>query len=443
MGDIVGRLFREFAVTLAVTILVSAVVSLTLTPMMCARLLKHQPEAQQGRFYRVSERGFEGIVNFYARTLRSSSAIRPPRCWSPSRPWLPTIILFIRIPKGFFPIQDTGVIQGVSEAAETVSFRAMAARQQAAGPHHFEGSRRGKPVFVHRHRRHQHDAQQRAHPDQPEAARSSGTSRPPTSSAACSRNWPGSRASLCSCSPCRTSRWTTASAARSSSTRWKIRTPDELNLYAPKMLEEAGARAGTARCRQRPAEWRTARALVFDRDTASRLGITPATIDNTLYDAYGQRQVSTMFTQLNQYHVVLEVKHDFQQDPVDLRHLYIRSATNGSGTTGVVAGGSASTQLFGPSSSSASTSAASTASFPRRRWAARRAFGSVQPASSQVYPNGSQVPLAAFTHLEKTTVPITVNHQGQFPVVTLSFNLAPGASLGRRRASGRPGQARD
>jgi multidrug efflux pump len=168
--------------------------------------------------------------------------------------------------------------------------------------------------------------------------------------------------------------------------------------------------------------------LIYDRNTASRLGITPTMIDNTLYDAFGQRQVSTMFTQLNQYHVVLEVEPSFQQDPTDLRHLYIRSSTgSSSGSAGVVAGGAASSGGRGaPSSSTPSSSSATSSSSA----ASNAAFGSTASASSAVFPNGNQVPLSAFTRVEQTTVPITVNHQGQFPVVTLSFNLAPNASLG-------------
>jgi multidrug efflux pump len=169
--------------------------------------------------------------------------------------------------------------------------------------------------------------------------------------------------------------------------------------------------------------------LIYDRNTASRLGITPTMIDNTLYDAFGQRQVSTMFTQLNQYHVVLEVEPNFQRDPGDLRDLYIRSSVgSSSGGAGVVAGGSASAGSRGPApttsgSSSSSTSFSSSAT-------SNAAFSSTASASSVVFPNGNQVPLSAFTRAEQTTVPITVNHQGQFPVVTLSFNLAPKASLG-------------
>jgi multidrug efflux pump len=170
--------------------------------------------------------------------------------------------------------------------------------------------------------------------------------------------------------------------------------------------------------------------VVFDRDTASRLGITPSAIDNTLYDAYGQREVSTMFTQLNQYHVVLEVKPGFQNNPVDLRNLFIRSAAGNTGGSGLVSGGSASTAGFGPSSSSVAQATAGQSIGAPATGSSGSSFSGGPSASSLVFTNGSQVPLSAFTHLEQTSVPITVNHQGQFPVVTLSFNLAPGASLG-------------
>ena len=214
---------------------------------------------------------------------------------------------------------------------------------------------------------------------------------------------------------------------------------DELNTYAPQMLERLQKRPELRDVASDQEVGGLRLKLIYDRETASRLGIMPTTIDNTLYDAYGQRQVSTMFTQLNQYHVVLEVKPEFQKDPASLANLFIRSSANSSGSTGVVAGGSATTVLFGPSSSSTATSlapgssvstgATSSGSSSASNSAASAAFSNA-PASSAAYPSGSQVPLSAFSHLEQTTVPITVNHQGQFPVVTLSFNLAPDASLG-------------
>jgi multidrug efflux pump len=175
--------------------------------------------------------------------------------------------------------------------------------------------------------------------------------------------------------------------------------------------------------------------VVFDRETAMRLGITPSTIDQTLYDAYGQREVSTIFTQLNQYHVVLEVQPDFLQNPLGLRDLFIRTgAAASAGSAGLVAGGAAANQLFGPTSSltaaNTSLSVTTSGSNSASSIASDAVFGGGAIASSSAFPNGGQVPLAAFTHLENVSVPITVNHQGQFPVVTISFNLAPKASLG-------------
>jgi len=175
--------------------------------------------------------------------------------------------------------------------------------------------------------------------------------------------------------------------------------------------------------------------LVFDRATASRLGITASTIDETLYDAYGQREVSTMFTQLNQYHVVLEVKPGFDQRPLNLSDLFIRSGMT-SVSAGSVSGGSAATASFGPSSTTAGPSTTSQSGSSGTVSGGTSATAPPSPLqagpaqSTTAYPNGGQVPLSAFTRLQTTSVPITINHQGQFPVITLSFNLAPNASLG-------------
>jgi multidrug efflux pump len=203
---------------------------------------------------------------------------------------------------------------------------------------------------------------------------------------------------------------------------------DELNNYAPKMLaklQELPELSDVASDQQTQGMQLK---LVFDRVTASRLGITASSIDQTLYDAYGQRQVSTMFTQLNQYHVVLEVKPGFDQQPLELRDLFIRSGTAGaSASPGTVSGGSATSASLGPSSSAPS---ASTSTSSASGSAALSPLQSGPAQSTTTYPNGGQVPLSAFTRVETTSVPITINHQGQFPVTTLSFNLAPGASLG-------------
>ena len=177
--------------------------------------------------------------------------------------------------------------------------------------------------------------------------------------------------------------------------------------------------------------------VVFDRNTAYRMGITPSTIDQTLYDAYGQREVSTIFTQLNQYHVVLEVEaRTSSKNPLDLRNLFIRTnaPTSTTGSQGLVSGGSSAAQLFGPTSSltaaTTSLSNSTSSSGLSSTIGSDNAFGGGKILPARQFPNGGQVPLAAFTHVEETNAPITVNHQGQFPVVTLSFNLAPGASLG-------------
>ncbi len=431
MGDIVGRLFREFAVTLAVTILVSAVVSLTLTPMMCARLLKHTPESSQGKLFRLSERAFEAVIALYGKTLTWVLRAQTITLLVALGTLGLTIYQFYEIPKGFFPIQDTGVIQGVSEAPETISFKAMGDRQQALvkvilqdpavdSLSSFIGidgtnttlnsgrilinlkplEERKVPVS---------DVIRRL---QPELASVSGITlfMQPVQDL------------------------TVEDRVSRTQFQYTLEDPsaDELNTYAPQMLEKLKhlPELRDAASDQQVQGLRTK--IVFDRNTASRLGITPSVIDNTLYDAFGQRQVSTIFTQLNQYHVVLEVGANFQNDPADLQHLYIRSQM-AANLGGVVAGGSASTQTFGPTSSSLSTSqaggAGSVSGAASSGSASSLAFAA-PVATNSVYPNGSQVPLSAFTRIEQTTVPIAVNHQGQFPVITLSFNLAPGVSLG-------------
>ncbi len=427
MGDIVGRLFREFAVTLAVTILVSALVSLTLTPMMCAKLLKHKPEASRGRLYRASERAFEAVIALYGRILRFVLRWQTATLLVAAGTLALTCYQFYTIPKGFFPIQDTGVIQGVSEAAQTVSFPEMSSFQQ----------RLAKVILT----------------DPAVQSLSSfigidGTNTTLNSGRILINLKPLDERKIGASDVIRRLQPHLAEVAgitlfmqpvqdltvedRVSRTQFQYTledpSADELNAYAPKML---------ARLRELPElsdvatdqQVQGLRAkLVFDRDTAARLGITPAAIDQTLYDAYGQREVSTIFTQLNQYHVVLEVKPSFRQNPADLRNLFIRTgAGSSSGGAGLVAGGSASGAVSqGPANtSSAATSAANSAAA-----LASTALGGGVIASSTAFPTGGQVPLSAFTHVETLAVPITVNHQGQFPVITLSFNLSPTASLG-------------
>jgi len=396
MGDIVGRLFREFAVTLSVTILVSAVVSLTLTPMMCARMLRHKPEAEQGWFYRGSERVFNGMIACYGVTLRWVLRHQFATLVVAMATLVTTVWLYIIVPKGFFPVQDTGVILGISEAPQTVSFTAMAERQQALAQvilqdpaveslSSFIGID-GTNTTINSGR-----IQINLKPlDERQVSASDVIRRLQPALA----NVEGITLFM---QPVQD--LTVEDRVSRTQYQYSLEDPDpqELSLWAPrfvqKLQELPQLRDVASDDQNRGLQTR----LVIDRDTASRFGIRPQTIDDTLYDAFGQRQISTIFTQSNQYRVVLEVKPEFQNNLQDLQHLYLRSAVGGqvppSTTSGQSASNSTSTQV---------------------------------PISAA----GGQVPLSALTRVETSTAPLAVNHQGQFPVVTVSFNLAPGTSLG-------------
>jgi len=427
MGDIVGRLFREFAVTLSITILMSALVSLTLTPMMCSKLLKHTPEAQQGRFYRASEKGWVWVIGLYEKTLKWVLERQTFTLLIAVATLAVTILLFIAIPKGFFPIQDTGVIQGISEGAQTISFTEMSREQQQLtqvilqdpavdslssfigvdGTNTTLNSGRIlinlKPLAA--RKINATDVIARL---QPKLAQISGITlfMQPVQDL------------------------TVEDRVSRTEFQYTLEDPssDELNVYAPRLL---------AKLQQLP-ELRDAASdqqvlglqtrLVYDRVTASRLGITPSAIDQTLYDAYGQRQVSTMFTQLNQYHVVLEVKPDFHSTPADLRGLFVRTGATPINSS-IVAGGTGTAVSSGP------TSSATASQNSLNSTGSSNAAGSQAIASTTAFPNGGEVPLAAFSTTETRSAPIAISHQGQFPVVTLSFNLAPNASLGEAVAA--------
>jgi multidrug efflux pump len=429
MGDIVGRLFREFAVTLSITILVSAVVSLTLTPMMASKLLKHTPKGSEGRFYQVSEYAFNSIVAFYGRTLQFVLRFQTITLLVAVATLVVTVLLFLRIPKGFFPIQDTGVIQGISEAAQTVSFSEMSTEQQALAKiimkdpaveslSSFIGID-GTNTTMNSGR-----IQINLKPlDQRSGSASDVIRRLQPELAAV----PGITLFM---QPVQD----ISVEDRVSRTEFQYTledaNADELNRLAPQMVEKLKQLPELRDVASDQQVLGLRAMLVYDRETAYRLGITPSEIDQTLYDAYGQRQVSTMFTQLNQYHVVLEVQPGFEKTPLNLRDLYIRTGM-GASSGGLVSGGSAATQTFGPQagSSSALASASAASSAFGSTIASNSVFG-IAPQSSMAFANSGQVPLSAFTHLEMTSAPITVNHQGQFPVITLSFNLAPDGSLG-------------
>jgi multidrug efflux pump len=369
MGDVVGRLFREFAITLSVTILVSAVVSLTLTPMMCARILRHRAPASQGWLYRLTERWFDQTIAWYGRTLTWVLKHQPTTLVVTLATLILTIALYVVVPKGFFPVQDTGVILGISEAPETVSFPAMAERQRAVA----------REILK----------------DRDVASLSSfigvdGVNMTPNSGRVLINLKPRDERAADASAIIRRLQAALESVDgitlymqpvqdltvedRVSRTQYQYSLQDidarELAEWSTRLADRLRSVPGLRDVAMDQQNRGLRAALAIDRDVASRLGIVPQLIEDTLYDAFGQRQVSTIFTQLNQYHVVLEVAPPFQESPDALKSIYVKSST------------------------------------------------------------GAQVPLSAFTRYEATTAPLAVNHQGQFPSVTMSFNLAPGTSLG-------------
>jgi multidrug efflux pump len=438
MGDVVGRLFREFAVTLAVTIVISAVVSLTLTPMMAARILRHEPKEQQGRFYKASERVFESMIAFYGRTLKVVLQYQTITLFVALGTLVLTIFLYIIIPKGFFPVQDTGVIQGISQAPETISFEAMSAKQQElakvilADPavqslSSFIGADGTNTTL--------------------NSGRMSINLKPladrDVSAADLVRRLQSSLKQVNGIAIFMQPVQNITVDDRVSRTQYQytLEDPDanELNDWTNRFVEKLKKLPQLEDVATDQQTGGLAVSLVIDRVTASRLGIAPSTIDNTLYDAYGQRQINTMYTQLNQYHVILEAQPQFQVDPNKLGDLYVQ-ANASSGTSGPGASNS-----FSASGSSSAGSNATTTSVLYTPTATPGVFAppanalssssTTSNSSSSANTNSSAamsnaIPLSAFTHFQRTKEALSISHQGQFPAVTVSFNLAPNAALG-------------
>jgi multidrug efflux pump len=407
MGDIVGRLFREFAITLSFTILVSALVSLTLTPMLAARLIREREKAHHGRLYQLSEDAFNGIISFYGETLKVVLRVQPLVLLVAIATLVLTFYLYIQIPKGLFPIQDTGLIQGVSEADQAISFPAMSDRQQALakiiladpavdslssfigvdGTNTTLNSGRIqinlKPLEVRKVG--VQDIMARL---QPKLAAVSGITlyMQPVQDL------------------------TVDDRVSRTQYQYTLEDPngDELNTWAPQLLAKLKTLPQLADVASDQQNSGLRASLVLDRDTASRLGLTTSTIDNTLYDSFGQRQISTMYTEVNQYHVILEVDPKYQQTPTDLNDVYITPETSGITSA---SGNNATSTTSSVSGNSITTTTTPTAS------------------AAPVAANMAFTPLSAFTHWSTKSGPQTISHQGQFPVITLSFNLAPGAAL--------------
>ena len=393
MADIVGRLFREFAVTLAVTIVFSAFVSLTLTPMMSARILRHHPEGEQGRFYRWSEWCFVKSIEAYGRMVQVVLRHQPLTLFVAIGTLGLTVYLYNIVPKGFFPVQDTGAILGISQAPETVSFPAMSRLQQelakvirqdpavenlvsfigADGVNTTMNSGRIQITLK--------PLEQRAGVSATDVIR---RLEPKVAQV------PGIQLYL---QPIQD--LTVEDRISRTQYQYALDAPDMtlLDTWVPRLLN---------RMKQIP-ELRDVASdqqnngvglmVNIDRDTSGRMGITPQNIDDALYDAFGQRQVSTIYTQTNQFRVILEVAPQYQSDTRSLQDLYvpINAASSNLASTIALAG-----------TNTALTGAAALA----------------------------PTPFNVITSAKLMPAPITINHQAQFPVVTVSFNLAPGASLG-------------
>jgi multidrug efflux pump len=369
MGDVVGRLFREFAITLAVSILISAVVSLTLTPMMCAKLLHHTPEANQGRFYRASGRFFDNVIARYGVLLKWVLRHQVLTLGVALGTLVLTGILYLVVPKGFFPIQDTGAIQGISEAPQSISFAAMAARQQAIGQvvladeavaslSSYIGIDGTNPTLnsgrflINLKPRDQRtgDAMAVIRRLQPKLAAVPGISL---------YLQPVQDLSI-------------ESAVSRTQYQFSVESPssDDLALWVPRLVEQLRQIPALADVASDQQNEGLQAYLEIDRDSASRLGVTVAAIDNALYNAFGQRLVSTIFTQSNQYRVVLEAPPTLQRGLTALNNLYLTSTS------------------------------------------------------------GTQVQLTSVVRVTERQAPLAINHSAQFPAATVSFNLAPGFSLG-------------
>ncbi len=496
MGDVAGRLFRQFAVTLAVTIVFSAVVSLSLTPMMSARILKHTPDSQQGWFYLKSERVFEEIIAFYGRTLRWVLGYQTITLLVAVATLILTILLYINIPKGFFPTQDTGIIQGITQASPSISFAEMEQRQQeiskvlladpaVQGISSFIGADGTNTTL--------NSGRIEINLKPLEQRKLSATEvidrlSPKLEKIAGIKLYMQPVQDL-----------TVDDMVSRTEYQYTLEDPNqaELNSVAKQLvakLKKLPQLADVVTDQQLGA---AAEEVQIDRATASRFGVTPSTIDNTLYDAFGQREINTMYTQLNQYHVILETDPNFQKDPQKLNDIYVQATTTGtvpvtpSNTAGSSSGAGAATtassksllsssENSGVSSASASTSALSSGNTTTTSAASGVNSSSALSSSSTSGTNSTElsstststgtsssattslsgtsrgtssnsssggsgssgssssspslstpVPLSAFTRFIPTSESLSINHMGQFPAVTISFNLNTGYSLGQ------------
>jgi multidrug efflux pump len=371
MGDVVGRLFREFAITLAITILISAVVSLTLVPMLCAKMLRHRPTSELSAIARKSQQWFDALIASYGRMLNWVLDRQGPTLLVAVATLGLTAYLYVMIPKGFFPVQDTGLIQGISEATQTVSYAAMAERQQALADAVLKD-----PDVV--------SLSSFIGVDGANTTLNSGRflinlkprDQRVTTASDVIRRLQNETSGIAGISLYMQPVQDLTIDTMVSRTQYQFiiedANPTEFASWIPKLLDRLRQIPDIADVASNLQEEGLAAYVNIDRDTAGRFGITPATVDNALYDAFGQRIISTIFTQSNQYRVILEADPKLQSSLASLSSIYL------------------------PSSLAA----------------------------------GGKVPLSAIATVSETTAPLQINHLGQFPAATISFNLAQGASLG-------------
>jgi multidrug efflux pump len=421
MGGIVGRLFREFAMTISIAILISLAISLATTPMMCAVLLRGETGEGHGRLYRVSERFFEAMLNFYRRTL--TSALRHPALMM--LVFFVTVglsvYLYVVIPKGFFPQQDTGRLIGSIQADQSISFQLMQQKlaqfvatikkdpavETAVG---FTGGGQTNSGFVF-------------------------VSLLPLSERHISADGviarlrramaviPGATLFLQAVQDIRV-----GGRASNAQYQYTLQGPtlEELNEWSPKIAAALQSEPLLTDVNSDQQNKGLESDLVIDRDAAAQLGITVSQIDNTLYDAFGQRQVSTIYVARNQYHVIMEVAPRFWQNPETLKDVYVSTSggsVTGSQATNAVAGTVVAPGVSGNSANAQAARNAATNSI------GLTGNGAASTGAAVSTSQETMIPLSAVARFKQGSTPLAVNHQGLLVANTISFNLAPNASL--------------
>jgi multidrug efflux pump len=436
MGGIVGRLFREFSITLSVAVLISLLVSLSTTPMMCSRLIRRTEPAKQGRVFHLSERAFNAMLHGYERSLSLALRNGPVVMVLLAATVVFYIYLFIHIPKGFFPQQDTGRLTGGIQADQAISFQAMSRKLSqfvnivkadpavdsvvgfTGGGSAGGGQVNSGFIFVSLKPK----SERKLSADQ-----IIGRLRPKLNQVA------GARLFLQTAQDIRV-------GGRQSNAQYQYTLQGdsvaEIYKWAPRLTEALQNQSVLTDVNSDQQQNGLEIELVIDRDTASRLQLNPADIDNTLYDAFGQRDVSTIYNALNQYHVVMEVAPEYWQSPDTLKNIWVSTAG------GTVSGTQSSNAVAGTVSSSATSvnnTAAAIASDTARNQAtnslANSGRGAVSTGSADSTAAERMVPLAAFSHYAPGSTPLAVNHQSTFVATTISFNLAPNASLSQAQAA--------